>query len=51
MLTIAAALIGLWLLGLVSTFTFGGMIHLLLVAGIMLALMRIIEGPSASVTS
>lgn len=43
MLTIAAALIGLWFLGLMLSFTMGGMIHLLLVAGLVLALAKIIQ--------
>lgn len=43
MLTIAAALVGLWFLGLMLSFSMGGMIHLLLVAGLILALTKIIE--------
>jgi hypothetical protein len=43
MLTIASALVGLWFLGLMAEFTMGGMIHLLLVAGLVLALAKIIE--------
>lgn len=43
MLTIAAALVGLWFFGLMAEFTMGGMIHLLLVAGLVLALTRIIQ--------
>jgi predicted phage tail protein len=43
MLTIAAALVGLWFLGLMAEITMGGMIHLLLVAGLVLALTKIIQ--------
>jgi len=43
MITIAAMLVGLWLLGLITTYTFGGTIHLLLVAALVIALKRIIE--------
>ena len=44
MLTVAALLVGLWLLGLVLSFTLGGFIHLLLVVAVVMALVRIIEG-------
>jgi hypothetical protein len=46
MLTIAAFLVGLWFLGLMLSFTLGGMIHLLLVAGLVLALTKIIQEAS-----
>jgi hypothetical protein len=42
--TIALVLIILWLLGLVSSYTLGGFIHLLLVVAIILILVRIISG-------
>ncbi len=42
--TIALILLVLWALGLVSSFTMGGFIHLLLVAAIVLVLVRIIQG-------
>jgi hypothetical protein len=42
--TIAAILIILWLLGLVSSYTIGGFIHILLVIAIILVLLRIIQG-------
>jgi hypothetical protein len=42
--TIAAILIVLWLLGLVSSYTMGGFIHLLLVIAIIVVLVRIIQG-------
>jgi hypothetical protein len=46
LVTIAAILIILWLLGLVSSYTLGGFIHLLLVAAIVAVLIRIIQGRS-----
>jgi hypothetical protein len=42
--TIAVILIILWLLGLVTSFTLGGFIHVLLVVAIILILIRIIRG-------
>jgi len=42
--TIAVILIVLWLLGLVSSYTMGGFIHLLLVVAIVVVLIRIIQG-------
>jgi hypothetical protein len=42
--TIALILVILWLLGLVSSYTIGGFIHILLVIAIILALLRIIQG-------
>ena len=42
--TIAVILIILWLLGLVSSYTMGGFIHLLLVLAIVVVLVRIIQG-------
>ena len=42
--TIAVILLVLWALGLVSSYTVGGFIHLLLVVAIVLVLVRIIQG-------
>jgi hypothetical protein len=42
--TIALILIVLWLLGLVSSYTIGGFIHILLVLAIILVLIRLIQG-------
>jgi hypothetical protein len=42
--TIAVVLIILWLLGMVSSFTINGFIHILLVVAIILILLRIING-------
>ena len=40
----AVVLIGLWLLGIVSSYTMSGFIHILLVIAIVLVLVRIISG-------
>ena len=42
--TIAILLIALWALGLVSSVTLGGFIHLLLVLAIIVVLIRVIQG-------
>ena len=42
--TIAVILMVLWLLGLVSSYTMGGFIHLLLVLAVVVVLVRIIQG-------
>lgn len=42
--TIAIILVILWLLGLVSSYTIGGFIHILLVVAIIILLVRIISG-------
>lgn len=42
--TIAVVLIVLWLLGLVSSYTMGGFIHILLVLAIIVVLIRVIQG-------
>src|SRR5262244_537384 len=44
--TIAVILLVLWALGLVSSFTMGGFIHLLLVLAIVVVLIRVIQGRS-----
>ena len=44
MLTIAVILLALWLLGLVSSYTIGGLIHLLLVVAVVIFLVRVIQG-------
>ncbi|MFN8652093.1 MAG: lmo0937 family membrane protein [Gemmatimonadales bacterium] len=43
-MTIAAVLIVLWLLGMVSSYTIGGLIHVLLVIAIVIVLVRVIQG-------
>lgn len=42
--TIAIVLIVLWLLGMVSSTTIGGLIHVLLVVAIVILLLRVIQG-------
>jgi len=42
--TIAVILVILWLLGLVSSYTMGGFIHILLVLAIVVILIRVIQG-------
>ena len=42
--TIAIILIILWLLGIVSSYTMGGFIHILLVVAIIVVLVRLIQG-------
>jgi len=42
--TIAVILIVLWLLGMVSSYTIGGFIHILLVIAVVVVLLRIISG-------
>lgn len=46
LVTLAVILLVLWMLGLVSSYTLGGFIHLLLVAAIILVLIRLIQGRS-----
>ena len=42
--TIALILIVLWLLGMVSSYTIGGFIHLLLILAVIIVLIRLIQG-------
>jgi hypothetical protein len=42
--TIAVVLLVLWALGLVSSYTIGGFIHVLLVIAIVVVLLRVISG-------
>lgn len=44
LMTIGIVLLVLWLLGLVSSFTLGGFIHILLVLAIIVILVRVIQG-------
>ena len=46
--TIAALLLILWLLGMVSSYTLGGFIHILLVLAVITVLIRVIQGRSAA---
>ena len=45
--TVAVILIVLWLLGLVTSYTMGGFIHILLVIAIIVVLVRVIQGRRA----
>jgi hypothetical protein len=42
--TLAVVLLILWLLGLVSSYTMGGFIHILLVIAVVMVLVRLIQG-------
>ena len=42
--TLAVVLIVLWLLGLVSSYTLGGFIHILLIIAVVVILLRLISG-------
>ncbi len=46
--TICVILIVLWLLGMVSSYTMGGLIHILLVIAIIVVLVNVIQGRKAS---
>lgn len=45
--TICMILIVLWLLGMVTSYTMGGLIHILLVVAVIVVLVRIIQGRKA----
>ncbi len=45
--TIAIVLLVLWALGMVSSYTLGGFVHILLVAAVVIILVRVIQGRSA----
>ncbi len=42
--TLAVILVVLWLLGLVTSYTLGGFIHVLLVIAVIMVLLRVIRG-------
>ncbi|MBF6618011.1 lmo0937 family membrane protein [Pollutimonas thiosulfatoxidans] len=42
--TVAVILLVLWLLGLVTSYTIGGFIHILIVVAVVLVLVRLISG-------
>ena len=46
MWTIVVILVIMWLIGMVTTYTLGGLLHILLVAAIIMTLIRIIQGRS-----
>ena len=45
LLTLAIILIILWFVGLISSYTLGGWLHLLLVAAIIALIIRLVAGP------
>ncbi len=44
--TVAMLLLILWLLGMISSYTLGGFIHILLVLAVIAVLIRLIQGRS-----
>jgi len=42
--TLALILVALWLLGLVSSHTMGGFVHVLLVIAVVVVLVRVVQG-------
>ena len=42
--TLAVLLLVLWMLGLVTSYTMGGLIHILVVVAVVVVLLRIIQG-------
>lgn len=44
LMTVVVILLVLWLLGLVTAYTMGGLIHILLVIAIVVVLVRVIQG-------
>ncbi len=42
--TIAVVLVILWLLGMVTSYTMGGLVHVLLVIAVIVILLRVISG-------
>jgi hypothetical protein len=44
LMTLAILLIALWLLGVVTSYTLGGLIHVLFVIAIVVVLFRVIQG-------
>ena len=42
--TLIVILLVLWLLGMVTSYTLGGLVHILLVVAIIIVLLRIIQG-------
>ena len=44
LMTVLVVLIALWLLGMVTSYTMGGFIHVLLVVAVVVVLVRVIQG-------
>jgi hypothetical protein len=47
LMTIVIILIVLWALGLVTSYTMGGLLHILLVVAVVIVLLRLIQGRRA----
>jgi Family of unknown function (DUF5670) len=45
--TLAVILVALWLLGLVTSYTMGGLLHALLVLAVVVVVVRVIQGRTA----
>ena len=43
-MTLVVLLVALWLVGMVTTYTLGGLLHTLLVIAVILLLVRVIQG-------
>ncbi|MBL9039738.1 MAG: lmo0937 family membrane protein [Archangium sp.] len=46
--TVAVVLLVLWALGMVSSYTIGGFVHVLLVCAVVVVLVRVIQGRTLS---
>ena len=44
LMTVVIILVALWLLGMLTAYTMGGLIHILLVIAIIVVLVRVIQG-------
>lgn len=44
LMTLIVVLLALWLLGVVTSYTMGGLIHLLLVVALIVVVIRVIQG-------
>jgi hypothetical protein len=44
LITLAVILVALWLLGLVSSYTMGGFIHILLVIALVVIVLQVVQG-------
>ncbi len=44
LMTLAIILVALWLLGMVTSYTMGGILHILLVIAVIIFLVRVIQG-------
>jgi hypothetical protein len=42
--TIVAVLLVLWLLGLITSYTMGGLVHILLVVAVVILIIRLVSG-------